>query len=372
MSPATALIERQALALQVAAGPDGFARRHGEPDQAGLVLLGWPGAAGDPCLPSARSTGSGSGQRAVLLYLTDRCPVGCAHCSVSALPRGRRAPTPRCSTGWWTGCAGSSRIRLVGISGGEPFGERRTLDRVTARLAAAGKQLVLYTSGNWGRDDGTAPAWTAAVLGRAACVVLSTDSYHAARLPDARYVAALRATASAGSWIAVQVIGSDEETAASGTAAGRRAGLLLAGSRGNPPYPDAGAAAGGPGPRPAPPEWPGRSFGACGLARSPVVRFDGRVTACCNEDVVTGHGPAALHATARCRRNCTRSSPRWMTTVTWRPSPGPGPARSSGCPGTASSASDPTPTSARCAGPCSAAGADRDPAVRVIGLAAAG
>ena len=57
--PALALIERQALALQVAAGPAGFARRHGEPGQAELVLLGWPGTARDPCLPSARSTGCG-------------------------------------------------------------------------------------------------------------------------------------------------------------------------------------------------------------------------------------------------------------------------------------------------------------------------
>jgi len=72
-SPAMALIERQAIALQVAAGPAGFAGRHGEPGQAGLVLLGWPppaqGAAGReavgrPCLPWARSTGyepAGSG-----------------------------------------------------------------------------------------------------------------------------------------------------------------------------------------------------------------------------------------------------------------------------------------------------------------------
>jgi hypothetical protein len=65
-SPAMALIERQAIALQVAAGPAGFAGRHGEPSQAGLVLLGWPppdhGATGPeavglPCLPWARSTG---------------------------------------------------------------------------------------------------------------------------------------------------------------------------------------------------------------------------------------------------------------------------------------------------------------------------
>jgi hypothetical protein len=39
-TPAAALIEQQALALQLAAGPAGFARRHGDPARAGLVLLG--------------------------------------------------------------------------------------------------------------------------------------------------------------------------------------------------------------------------------------------------------------------------------------------------------------------------------------------
>ena len=67
------------------------------------------------------------------------------------------------------------------------------------------------------------------MLARAACVVLSTDGYHAARVPDARYVAALRAAAGAGSWIAVQVTGGEEETA--------RAERLLAGALG-PGWPD--------------------------------------------------------------------------------------------------------------------------------------
>jgi hypothetical protein len=43
--PVAALIEQQAIALQLRAGPAGFARRHGEPALADLVLLGWPGAA---------------------------------------------------------------------------------------------------------------------------------------------------------------------------------------------------------------------------------------------------------------------------------------------------------------------------------------
>jgi hypothetical protein len=310
-------------------------------------------------------------QQAVLLYLTDRCPVGCAHCSVSALPRGSRPADAALLDRLVDGLCGLDRVRLVGISGGEPFGERRALDRVTARLAAAGKQLVLYTSGNWGRDDGTAPAWTAAVLGRAACVVLSTDRYHAERLPDARYIAALRATASAGSWIAVQVLGGAEETA--------RAERLLAVALGSS-WPDRAeirptrmlargrARAGTSRPRSGPPERPGRSFGACGLARAPVVRFDGRVTACCNEDVVTGHGPAALHAEAHSQRELHEvfaglDDDRYLAAVA-----GAGPGALVRLPRYRELAERSFPGICSLCWALLGSGADRDPAVQAIGL----
>ena len=42
--PAARLIEQQAVTLQRAAGPDGFARRHGDASRADLVLLGYPGS----------------------------------------------------------------------------------------------------------------------------------------------------------------------------------------------------------------------------------------------------------------------------------------------------------------------------------------
>ena len=44
--PAARLIEQQAIALQRAVGPVGFARRHGDPARAELVLLGYPGGPG--------------------------------------------------------------------------------------------------------------------------------------------------------------------------------------------------------------------------------------------------------------------------------------------------------------------------------------
>jgi hypothetical protein len=237
--------------------------------------------------------------RSALLYLTDRCPVGCAHCSVSALPRGARPADAELLESLVDGICASASITLVGISGGEPFTERRALQEVTSRLSAAGKRLVLYTSGNWGRDDGTAPPWTRAVLTRAATVVLSTDRYHADRIPPARYVAAVTAAAAAGSWIAVQTTGpaaSAERllTSAFGNSWRDRAEirvttLLSRGRATSLPAPGGATTAGRP----------GRDYGPCRLASAPVIRHDGRLTACCDENVVTGHGPAHLHATAR-------------------------------------------------------------------------
>ncbi|MFI5678945.1 hypothetical protein [Streptomyces cellulosae] len=237
--------------------------------------------------------------RAVLLYLTDHCPVGCDHCSVDALARRRPAADQQLLARLVNGLCTMPGLRLVGISGGEPFAARRALESATAELAAAAKQLVLYTSGHWGRDDGTAPRWTRAVLARTSCVVLSTDDHHAARIPDRRYLAALRATDEAGAWIAVQVLDTPAQTerarhllaTALGPSWRDRAEIrripLLARGRAAHLVPAAG------------PGRPGRSFGACPLATSPVVRYDGRLTACCNEDVITGHGPAQLHSSAR-------------------------------------------------------------------------
>ena len=87
-------------------------------------------------------------------------------------------------------------LTAVGISGGEPFVERRGLSLAVERLAAAGKDIVLYTSGVWA--SGEAPEWIRGVLGQASCVFLSTDAFHAASIDDARFVRAARAIAEAG------------------------------------------------------------------------------------------------------------------------------------------------------------------------------
>ncbi len=42
-----------------------------------------------------------------------------------------------------------------------------------------------------------------------------------------------------------------------------------------------------------------RDLPPCSLLHSPTVRYDGVISPCCNEEVITGHGPSSLRRTAR-------------------------------------------------------------------------
>ncbi len=96
--------------------------------------------------------------RSTLLFITDRCPVGCAHCSVDS-----RLDSPRITDWALFGqivdyLCDEPALEVVGISGGEPFVERRGLELLSARLEEAGKSQVVYTSGVWAAAD-QAPGW---------------------------------------------------------------------------------------------------------------------------------------------------------------------------------------------------------------------
>ncbi|WP_433431134.1 hypothetical protein [Nonomuraea sp. CA-141351] len=226
-----------------------------------------------------------------LLYLTDRCPVGCAHCSVDARPDGPRISDWPLFEQIVSVLCGVESFEIVGISGGEPFTERRGLTFATEKLVEAGKSVVLYTSGYWGDP---AP-WIRRVLGRSSCVVLGTDAFHAARLADDRVLSAIKAIRDAGCWLVLQTIGTDREAAelltrALGASWRDHAEIHVTGLL---PVGRARAL------RTATPPRAGRAFGPCTVADAPVVRYDGRVSACCNETVITGGGPASLRRHAR-------------------------------------------------------------------------
>jgi hypothetical protein len=234
----------------------------------------------------------------VALFLTDRCPVGCAHCSVGALPDGPAIADWGLFAALVGELAAAPALRAVAITGGEPFAERRGLAHAVDRLTAADKAVVVFTSGSWARR--TVPAWARDVLTRTGTVCLSTDAYHAAGLavpgvPDAADGALQRAAGAvldAGCHLVVQVLAGADGAAAAHEAAARRFPAAeisvvrrLPTGRGARLFP--------PGER-----RPADAFGPCGLLNAPTVRYDGVVTACCNEAVITGGGPAGLRRAA--------------------------------------------------------------------------
>jgi organic radical activating enzyme len=138
------------------------------------------------------------------LFITDRCPVGCAHCSVNS-----RADSPKIEDfellkALVEGLACDAVLEVVAITGGEPLVERHGIELATSVLKRAGKKIVLFTSGVWAKSKVT--SWVLPVLCKIDTVFLSTDQYHEETVDQHIFVAAARAIAEAGCWIVVQTI----------------------------------------------------------------------------------------------------------------------------------------------------------------------
>ena len=229
--------------------------------------------------------------QSLLLFLTDRCPVGCGHCSVDSRPDSPSITDFALFDRLLDTIGAQPDLRVVGISGGEPFVERRGLTRAIEHLTAAEKSIALFTSGIWANED--VAAWIPPLLSKVSCVYLSTDAFHAASVNQSRFVRAAQAIAGVGAWIIVQVIdepdmvawATEALTAAFGPAwmdyAEFSLTVPLAYGRGAVLFPP-------------PPPREGRRFGVCPAPASPVVRYDGVVSACCNERVIMGLGPERL------------------------------------------------------------------------------
>lgn len=233
----------------------------------------------------------------MLLFLTDRCPVGCAHCSVDS-----RKDSPTISdfdlfgevTTW---IAQQENYDVVGISGGEPFVEKRGLLEATKKFASVGKSQVVFTSGVWATSANTSE-WISTVLDRIDTVYLSTDGFHASQISDDVFMRAAKQITAAGCWLIVQFI-SDPKTEAHvhrliqealgddfAQFAEFNQTSLLENGRGADIFT-------------APKKYLGSSLPSCHLARNPMIRYDGQFSACCNESVIMGMGPSALRHKAQ-------------------------------------------------------------------------
>ena len=233
--------------------------------------------------------------RTVLFYITDRCPVGCAHCSVAARLGGPRVTDYPLFTEMVAGISAEPDVQAVAISGGEPFTEPRGLGMAMDAFTGAGKDVVIFSAGHWA--SGRCPPWIANVLARTSTVILSTDSFHQATVGLERFGRALGHVAEAGCHIVAQVL--DEPGGIARVRAVLRSALgadwadraevkpitPLRAGRGREVFPSGGTHA-------------VAELGPCPLTASPTVRYDGVVTGCCNESVIVGGGPAGLRVRA--------------------------------------------------------------------------
>lgn len=178
-----------------------------------------------------------------------------------------------------------------------------------SRIGGAEKQIVIYTSGVWARAS--VPQWARTIIGMSDCVFLSTDAQHAAKLPASAFKRAARTIVDEGASLVVQVIRDPEmvdaakrllsETFGTGWAGHAELSLTrpLAYGRGARVFT-----------RPAS-SVVGSEFGTCEALASPVVRYDGRVTACCNERVITGSGPPTLRADVHSTTDLLEAIAKW-------------------------------------------------------------
>ncbi|MET7333177.1 radical SAM protein [Nonomuraea sp. NPDC005650] len=222
----------------------------------------------------------------VVLFLTDRCPVGCAHCSVASRPDGPSITDRELFVELVAGIAATEEVRAVAVTGGEPFAERFGLRHAVRALSEAGKDVVLFTSGYWASAGPPRP-WVRSVLRSVSTVFLSVDGFHLPFVDRDRVRSAMTAIRDADCHLILQTLG-EPDPALAGDSAEVNVITPIPQGRGREVFR-------------AHPYRPLVDLGPCPLVKSPTVRYDGTVTACCDEAVIMGAGPSGLRTTVRSR-----------------------------------------------------------------------
>lgn len=227
----------------------------------------------------------------VFLSLTRRCPLHCAHCSTRSGPDAEQHPAEpflRLARSFSPGC----RPEIVSLTGGEPL-LRPRLVRDLARLCHdAGARVDLLTGGFFLRGA-TVPRRIREAVAELDHLAVSIDRFHEAEVPRSAVLSYLSELAAGGMDVSVQLTGEgqddpylteaiDEVRTALDDRVPIFVGLLGPGGRAADWLP----------PLPAPAS-PPVAYG-CDAASWPVVGFDGRVVACCNQDAVDGPTPPHL------------------------------------------------------------------------------
>ena len=272
----------------------------------------------------------------LLVTLTRRCPLSCAHCSTSSGPRGEDTPAGALRR-FVGGFTPGDRPELLMLTGGEPLLRPGLVAGLAASARRAGTRTAVLSGMFFAAEDGRVPGRILRAVAAVDHFSASVDAFHEHEVPRRSVFRALHRIMDAGVVVSLHVVGRGplDPYLAEVTAAvraefrdrvpmlvneirpvGRAAGWAdWAGSAATAP-------SGGPADaRPAP----------CTMAAWPVVAFDGTVLACCNQRAVDLR-PAPAHLRlghiehddwSAVRRRCL-DSPVLRTLRTAGPPPGPG------------------------------------------------
>ncbi|MEV7419447.1 radical SAM protein [Streptomyces sp. NPDC089919] len=217
----------------------------------------------------------------LLVALTRRCPMSCAHCSTNSSMAASEEPDPAHLLRFLGSFGPEDRPEVVMLTGGEPLLLPELAARAAGLARAAGSRTALL-SGMFFARDGRVPDRIMRAITTLDHFSASLDVHHEREVPREHVLRALRAVLDAGVPASIHLTGTGPEDPylADVVAEVRRvfAGrvpLLVNEIR------PLGRATGLVRPTPDGPD--GSVAAPCTLAAWPVVAFDGTVAACCNQ-----------------------------------------------------------------------------------------
>ncbi|WP_030545278.1 radical SAM protein [Streptomyces exfoliatus] len=217
----------------------------------------------------------------LLMTLTRRCPLSCAHCSTDSSMAAYERPDPEHLLRFVGSFGTEDRPEVVMLTGGEPLLLPELVVRLAGRAHEAGSRVALLSGMFFARDE-RVPDRIMRAITALDHFSASLDVHHEREVPRAAVLRTLRTVLDAGVPVSIHLTGTgaDDPYLADAVADVRRAFAAEVPMLVNEIRP-LGRAAGLV--RPTPPGPDGDVATPCALAAWPVVAFDGTVAACCNQ-----------------------------------------------------------------------------------------
>ncbi|MCU7730688.1 radical SAM protein [Actinoplanes sp. KI2] len=218
----------------------------------------------------------------LLLALTQRCPLRCAHCSTASTAAGAQPPAARLRR-FVASFGDQDRPAVLLMTGGEPLLRPELVAELAYAARRRGTRSAVLTGAFFARTS--TPAAIRAAIEAVDHFSVSVDAFHERQIPRRDVFRLLAAVLDSGVPVSIHAVGAGaDDPYLDGLVAdvrrrfGDRVPMLVNTIR------PVGRAAAWAAARPLPAR-PGE-ISPCAMAAWPVVAADGLVLACCNQDVV--------------------------------------------------------------------------------------